>query len=83
MRFYRHYPNRTLCDVLEEVRKCIKTQNYSYLPGLVEEIQSLGNRMEAALEDANDLEHNKEQLRELKKEIKELETKKKDLEDEG
>ena len=33
------YISRTVCDVLHEIRKCDETKNYSYLLGLVEEIQ--------------------------------------------
>ena len=45
---------RYLCDVLVEMREAHKTHNYSYLPGLIEEAQSLGNRMEAGLNEKND-----------------------------
>lgn len=44
-------PNRYLCDILEEIRVANKTRNYSYLKGLVEEVQVIGNRMEAGLYD--------------------------------
>lgn len=49
-------PHRYLCDVLEEIRKCNETRNYSYLLGLVEEAQTLANRMEAALGEKKDAE---------------------------
>jgi len=65
-------PNRTICAVFEEMRKCDKTRNYSYLIGLIEEAQSLANRMEAALWDQGDVKRARETLRELKKEIKDL-----------
>ena len=48
-------PNRYVCSVLEEIRECTKTQNYSYLSGLVEEAQSMVNRMEATLWDQKQL----------------------------
>lgn len=38
-------PNRTACDVLEAMRQCSKTGNFSYLPGLVEELQNITIRM--------------------------------------
>ena len=38
--------NRYLCTVLDEMRECVKTLNFSYLLGLIEEVQTLGNRME-------------------------------------
>ena len=68
-------PNRLLCDVLDEMRDCAKTLNFSYLLGLIEEAQSLGNRMEAHLHDINDFNR-------LHKDIKALEKKKKKLEEE-
>lgn len=50
-------PNRYLCDVLDEMRECYKTRNFSYLKGLIEEAQTLGERMEAALGDKKDYNH--------------------------
>lgn len=71
---YRYYTgvNRTVCEVLEEIRSCDKTKNYSPLLGLVEEVQSLVNRMEASLRDVNDLEHLADEKRKLKKKLKKL-----------
>ena len=46
--------NRYLCNVLAEMRKCMETRNFSYLPGLIEEVQVMGNRMDAAIEDKRD-----------------------------
>lgn len=43
--------SRTLCDVLEEMRRCVKTLNFASLLSLVEEAQTMGNRMEASLND--------------------------------
>lgn len=68
-------PNRTLCDVLKEIRTCHETRNYSYLLSLVEEAQSMGNRMEASLYDKYD--YNR-----LRTDIKKLKNKKKKLEKE-
>jgi hypothetical protein len=65
-------PNRTVCSVIEEARKCNETRNYSYLSGLLEEIQSLANRMEAALWDQNDMKRMMDDRAALKKELKEL-----------
>ena len=67
--------NRLICDVLGEMRDCVKTLNFSYLLGLIEEMQSLANRMESKLYDIKDFES-------LHKEIKALEKKKKKLEEE-
>ena len=67
--------NRFLCDVLREMRKCVKTSNFSYLLGLIEEAQTLGSRMESRLFEIKDFER-------LHKEIKALEKKRKKIEEE-
>ena len=61
-----------MCDVFEEMRKAHETANFSYLPGLIEEAQYMGNKMEAAIEDKNDLKRYEQKISELKKEKKEL-----------
>ncbi len=68
-------PNRILCAVLDEMRDCVKTLNFSYLLGLIEEAQSLANRMEAHLYEIKDFNR-------LHKDIKALEKKKKKLKEE-
>ena len=72
--------NRYLCEVLDEMRKADEIKNYSYLGGLIEEAQSMGNRMEASLQDAKDIKTLKEKRRKLKKEVEKLEEKKEKLE---
>lgn len=72
-------PNRYICSVLEEIRNCHKSRNYSYLKGLIDEAQTLVNRMEAALEDKKDIERYREMRSELRKEIKELQKKRHEL----
>lgn len=47
-------PNRFICTVLDEMRACHKTRNYSGLMGLIEEAQSLASRMEAGLQERKD-----------------------------
>ena len=37
------------------MRDCVKTSNFSYLSGLIEEAQSLANRMESRLYEIRDL----------------------------
>ena len=59
-------PNRILCAVLEEMRDCAKTLNFSYLLGLIEELQTLGNRMEAKLFDIKDFERLHDDIKDLK-----------------
>ncbi len=68
-------PNRYLCSVLDEMRECTKTLNFSYLSGLIEEAQTLGSRMEAKLYDIKDFERLRDHIKELKKEKKKLEEK--------
>ena len=70
--------NRTLCNVFEEMRKCFETRNFSGLLGLIEEAQTMANRMEAALQDKKDVIRAHDTLKELKAEIKILEAKKKE-----
>ena len=72
-----YWYSRTLCDVLEEMRKLNKTRNYSYLESLIEEAQSMGSRMEAGLGDIKNLERLRDEIRDLKKQRKAL---KKELE---
>jgi len=77
--YYSDYPNRTLCDVLEDMRKANDTRNYSYLVGLIQEAQYLANKMEAGLGDKRDVNQWTEERAKLRKEIKELRKEKKDL----
>jgi len=72
-------PNRTLCSVLEAMRKCYETRNFSYLPGLIEEAQDMGNRMESTLYDKEDIENYQLQRSKLRKEVKELRREKAEL----
>ena len=62
--------NRYLCDVLGEMRECVKTLNFSYLSGLIEEAQSLANRMESHLYDIKDFNHLHKDIKDLKKKKK-------------
>jgi|TARA_B110000914_G_C15087588_1_gene275809 pyrimidine operon attenuation protein/uracil phosphoribosyltransferase len=70
-----------LCDVLHEMRECNKTLNFSYLLGLVEEVQTLANRMEAKLYDIKDFERLRDDIKDLKKKKKKLEEKIEELEE--
>lgn len=81
-------PDRMVCDVFLEMRTCLKTSNFSYLEGLIEEAQSYANRLESALS-ASDTEWTasknktlKEKKQKLKKEIIKLEKKKAELKNE-
>ena len=74
-------PNRLLCDVLSEMRECVKTTNFSYLSGLIEEAQSLANRMESNLYDIKDFNRLHTDIKVLKKKKKKLEEKVEELEE--
>ncbi len=67
-------PNRTLCNVLDEMRKANKTRNYSSLLGLIEEAQSMGNRMESVLFDKVDVVTYTDKRRRLKHQLQKAET---------
>jgi len=69
-------PNRTIFNVLYEIRELDKTKNYSGLLGLISEIQSMANRMEAKLYDQKEYDEMIDSARKLKKEIKDLEKQK-------
>ena len=71
--------NRFMCTVLDEMRMCVKTLNFAYLLSLIEEVQSMGNRMESKLEDINDWNEYGEQLAKLKKEVRALREEKREL----
>lgn len=73
------YPNRTVCSVLEELRTCYKTRNFAPMLSLIEEVQYMANRMEAALNDQRDVREWQEERSKLKNEIRQLRTEKKEL----
>ena len=65
-------PHRYVCDVLEEMRKCDKVRNYSIMLSLIEEVQTLVNRMEAGLGEKSDHEVWHKKAKTEKKEYKRL-----------
>ena len=65
--------NRYVCEVLEEMRTCTKTLNFAIIPSLIEEVQTMVNRMEMALSDMKDLESLKDTIREKKEELEKIE----------
>ena len=77
-----YYRNRHLCDVLEEMRTCFKTRNFSYLEGLIEEVQVSGNKMESALNTKKDYETLYQEVKELNKKKQKLKQEVKELESE-
>ena len=74
-----YWLNRTACAVLDEMREAHKVHNYSYFLGLIEELQSMCNRMESALGDKKMLEEMPTEIARLKAEIKVLRKEKKKL----
>lgn len=66
------YPNRTLCQVLEEMRGCYKSRNFASLMGLIEEAQSMGNRMESSLFDKKDYNNIIEKIKVAQQELDDL-----------
>ena len=83
--------NRYVCTNLEEMRKCVKmwssdpavhTVSLRHMSALIEEAQTLVNRMEAGLEDIHDFDKMLKEKRKLKKQIKKLRAEKEDLDDE-
>ena len=49
-------PHRYICDVFQEMRDADKSKNFSYMKGLIEEAQSMANRMENRLHLGKDAE---------------------------
>lgn len=65
-------PNRYICDVLEEMRKCHETRNFSYLLGLIEEAQTMANRMESSLGCKREYNHWHDKLKKEQQEYNDL-----------
>ena len=74
-----YWLNRTMCDVLEEMRKCNETRNFAPLLGLIEEAQSMANRMEAALGDKRDIPKMTAEWHELRDKVRTLRAEAKEL----
>jgi len=79
---YRNDPNRYLCDIFKDMRTSVEKLRIDMIPGLIEEAQIYGNRMEAKLDDQYDLKHLLEDKSRLKHEVQELLAKKETLEKE-
>lgn len=67
------FPSRTLCEVLQEMRDCYKTCNFGAIPGLIEEAQIMGNRMEAGLETQSTYFELRDAIKKKKEELTQLE----------
>lgn len=72
-------PNRYVCSVLDDMRDCVKTLNFSYLESLIDETQMMVNRMESALGDQKDYDLLNQNIHKLKEAQKALEKEVKDL----
>lgn len=79
-------PNRYVCSVLQEMRDQLDIVDHhnlvryvSHTKLMIEEVQTLVNRMEAALGDCNDLKDLIKERRELKIEVKKLRNKRDEL----
>lgn len=64
--------SRYICDVFSEMRACDETKNYSYLRGLIEEAQTMANRMEAALTAQSDYRYWDEETKRAKEQVEKL-----------
>lgn len=65
--------HRYACDVLSELREVVKTLRFDRVPGLVEELQTMFNRMEAKLYSYKDIGYDLDRAKELADTITALE----------
>lgn len=72
---YGYGPTVSLCSILDHMRSCHKTRDYSRLPALIEDAQFVGDRMEDALSSVESLKKLTEARSKLKKQVKKLEKK--------
>ena len=79
---YRSDPNRYLCDILTDMRTALDKLRIDIIPGLIEEAQIYGNRMEAKLDDQYDMKRLLEEKSILNQEVQKLRNEKEKLESE-
>jgi len=79
---YRNSPNRYLCDVFKDMRAALEKLRIDMIPGLIEEAQIFGNRMEARLDDQYDLKRLLEDKSKLNHELNKLRAERQALEEE-
>ena len=79
-------PNRYACTVLEEARAALAKLNWvtmafskRHLATLLEELQTIVNRMEAGLEDKSDYNRSRDRLRDIRAKLADLEAEKAEL----
>ena len=75
--------HRYVCDVLAEMRTTTETLNFAVLLSLIEECQTMVNRMEAKLWEMKDIEDLHQEIKDLKKKKKEFENDLKKQEEEN
>lgn len=83
------YLNRTLCDVLQEMRDLLEALNKEtvkqhklIMPHLISEAQHFGNKMEAGLGENKDIRYLHEQRSKLNKEVEALRKERDELKEE-
>ncbi len=79
-------PNRYACTVLDEARAALAKLNWvtmafskRHLATLLEELQTIVNRMEAGLEDKSDYNRSRDRLRDIRAKLADLEAEKAEL----
>jgi hypothetical protein len=65
-------PHRYICTVLEEMRTAIKVHRPDLVIGLIEEAQTLVNRMECQLNEYSDIGYELERGHDLRIKLREL-----------
>jgi hypothetical protein len=65
--------HRYACDVLRELREVVKTLRFDRVPGLIEELQTMFNRMESKLYSYQDIGYDLDRARDLHDTIDALE----------
>ena len=83
------YPNRYMCSALEEMRTILTKLDIhsidrykSLMAIMIEEVQTMGNRMEASLEDKGDVRKLTEKRAKLRREVEKLKAEVRLLKDE-
>ena len=81
------FPNRYMCEALDEMRALLKNlsifNHYRYkkvMAMIIEEVQAMGNKMEGALSDKDDISRYEDERRDLKLKVKKLKRQVKNLE---
>jgi len=77
---FRYGPNRYLCDIFTDMRKAVEKLRIDMIPGLIEEAQIYGNRMESKLDDQRDVKTLLEEKSKLNDEVDKLRKEKETLE---